>query len=308
MDPTDPLGACAKVLGQSPRRLPRSKYGSQSGFGKPNSMMNHESDIVVACVDSNPRYLPSVDWWFRYWDLVGPHFRRPIEPVLLTINVKPSLLSLQANRRVVPIEIPNWIDTAFAAQTARLYWPGTQIHFAGRILTTDIDCLPLSTKVFDSTISCGNETFIVYRNVLSDVRQVPICYNSATSNSWRQVMGDRSLEDAVANLWSMTAEYHGIRGGVGWSIDQETLFRSLHDWMTSGGQVLWLQDSETGHRRLDRSHSKKLRNLARPLLGVDFFTDFHTPMPASDHTKELASVYSWLSRRWRNQKFVHRHA
>lgn len=250
--------------------------------------------LVVAGINDNPRYLDAVPWWFRFWSRVGPRAVCPIHPVLIAINVAVD----QVPRTVRPwtkfVTVPASVPTSWAAQMVRLFWPGTLGDWPGRVITTDVDMMPLGTRVFDS-IEPPHCAMVVYRDELRGEGQVPICYVSGTPTIWRDVMGNReTLADDLVYEWQTVGEYSSSRGGVGWFSDQELLFRRLTAWEAVGGQVIWLRDESTGHKRLDRSSRVPIQWLFAPAARWGHFTDYHVPLPVGQHQGLLKWQAAWL--------------
>jgi hypothetical protein len=255
----------------------------------------YEFDIVVAGVNNNSRYMGAIEWWFKYWLKIGSTAAKPILPILLSINMTDAQLPSIAWGRTAHIDMDESIPSAMAAQLIRLYWPSTLVNFSGRVITTDIDMLPLSTKIFDNFTNVDPRTLIVYRDILRESRQVPICYVSATTPVWGEVMGsESSFGQILQNLSSKLGGYSSIQGGNGWYTDQQILYSNISMWESRVGSVLSLQDIDTGHRRLDRSHGSVKAILAAPLAKLGFYSDYHIPLPAEKYHKRLQWQEKWL--------------
>jgi hypothetical protein len=253
------------------------------------------ADVVVSAVNDNPRYLDVVPWWFDFWDTVGPRARRPIKPWLLAVNVKPDSVPAQFSDRVIAVDVGQDVSSALAAQVLRIIWPATLPDLPGRVITTDIDMLPLSTSVFDHVPAEIDSKFYILRDVLVGLREIPICYNAATPTVWKSVMGtDVGLASALDRHLQGFGPYTGIRGGVGWSIDQSLLFSRIASWELAGGDVVRFADSDTGHRRLDRARSALFPWVVGPVAARRGYTDYHVHLPVTRFGLMLKWLKAWL--------------
>jgi hypothetical protein len=193
--------------------------------------------------------------------------------------------------------VPAEESSALAAQVSRIIWPGSLQATTNRVITTDIDMMPLSLRVIDIARQASEDRFVVARNVLEQDRQFPICYCIATINLWREVF-DNS-DDFGLDLNSLTAKtetYSGAHGGEGWFSDQSLLYEKLTAWEAQGGTIVRLTDVETGHRRLDRTSPMIQTFLTAPLAARQRWTDFHAYPPSRASRVLNAWLQYWVDR------------
>jgi hypothetical protein len=255
------------------------------------------TDIVVASVNDAPHYLGMVDTWFRYWISVGRRGSPPIVPILLTFDVPDQTIASRWRNYVVKVPVPTEAPSALAAQVSRIVWPGSLPASTNRVITTDIDMMPLSLRVIDAARQASEGRFVVARNVLEQDRQFPICYCVAEINTWKAAFGN--TDDFVGDLGRYVADadpYSGTHGGAGWFTDQTLLYAKITEWEARGGSILRLIDSETGHRRLDRTSPMLQTFLSAPLAVRQRWTDYHA-YPPSRASRALNSwLHFWVDR------------
>lgn len=254
------------------------------------------TNVVVTAVDGNPRYTGAAHWWFRFWEAIAARLDHSIVPVLLTVGEPQIGLPPRFADHVVPLPHYPGLPTAFVAQTARVVWPATLIGRSdSRILTTDVDMMPLSRRFFQGLLAHSGSEFVVGRDVLSSSGEFPICYLSATGTTWRSVVGPvLDLGEHLRNVLQAYGPYSGHHGGVGWSIDQRFIFDRATAWADSGGHLTRLADSETKHHRLDRRWPRAAAALGAPLLPLQFFTDYHAHVPMDVNDRLPHWMLRWL--------------
>lgn len=179
------------------------------------------------------------------------------------------------------------LPTPFVSQVIRLIVP--QFVDAEIVVTSDVDMLVLSPTLLDFSaglIISGQTDFVVARDVLPS-GQYPICYCLASPSTWERVMGPTNATTVGSVLHEIFRErvedsdYDGSRGGSGWFADQETIYARLAQAREAGVRVSLLQDSFTGHQRLDRLNLRRFPSRVIALKGVlaGFYTDFHLEVP-----------------------------
>lgn len=173
---------------------------------------------------------------------------------------------------------------------------------ADLVLTTDVDMFPLNNDFLAPAINeCirDPQAFIVVRDVLAP-GQFPICYSLASPAVWGTVFGEKSDAEINLTLKSLfdgrvaSESYVGSRGGEGWYVDQQYLFERVTAASEAGEiSLVLMDDSQTGHKRLDRSrHRGLLRWKVLVQVAISGFSDYHVHHPMSKNLPYIASV--WL--------------
>lgn len=266
---------------------------------------------VIAATDTNPKYLSCARHYISFWNSLRSSIEGVIYvPRVLLVADKIDEALLPVRDYVTVIE-PNDISTSFLAQNSRTLWTG--LSRADAVVTSDIDMLPLHTRVMDSGVREfleSPDSFVVMRDVLPP-GQYPICYSLAAPQTWReifQVQNKKEFNFRVHELWSkrgVGATYSGEHGGSGWFTDQEYLFDMIsHAELHRGLRVRRLKDSDTGHRRLDRVTWRGWFRWFQ-ILGVlaGRYSDYHVHHPIWKFQRFLRWVWTartiqaWVSTR-----------
>jgi len=253
--------------------------------------------IALSAVSQNPKYLACVPHFIDFWINLGVS-RRDVKFVPKVIVLAKDLpLELEPYRQwCETFDLEDSMSPTFASQTIRILKPG--LERADYVLTTDIDMLPLTDRVFQrglETLQNGAD-FVVCRDVL-EPGQFAICYNLATPDVWQQVNGIDSVTKLRQKLLSLFKK-SGIEdigksdpGGPGWFSDQEILYSMVIGFEKKGGRVSKLNDADTGHKRLDRFFMPFPLNwlFLRQVTNGDF-TDYHVHHPVIRYKKFIHSV------------------
>jgi hypothetical protein len=217
--------------------------------------------------------------------------------VILVGSEVPDSLSAYT-KYIVLQESVEGVSDVFVSQFVRAMY--ASLCDGDLVITSDIDMLPLSTGFLDTVIKSRGiqiENFDVVRDVLP-LGQVPICYNIATPKTWGEVTGIRDFDDLEPRLVSefsiaalRNSGYTPDHGGTGWFTDQEFLYAALEKLSDSDRRLRRFQDSETGHRRLDRLYMPFPINwLALPLVLMGVFGDYHVHHPIQKHRMYVSAV------------------
>ena len=253
--------------------------------------------IVLTAVNTNDKYLACVPFFVDFW--------RTLESRGNNITYVPKVLVIASKIPEELSEYSSWcelwqddseVSSVFASQAIRILYPA--LEDCDFVLTTDIDMLPLSDRMFDSSINAiqSGAQFVVCRDVLSN-QQYPICYNFASPQVWQKVNGIVSKRDISARLstWfegiAGDKNYLGDHGGAAWFADQEKLFQMVKVFEEEGGQVTKFADKSTKHRRLDRLFMPFPFNwLFLPAVFQGVFTDYHIHHPATKNIRYINQV------------------
>lgn len=266
---------------------------------------------VVSASDLNPRYLDCVSLWFEFWELqpvsgwnISPHL------FLVASELPDSLVRWSNSITVLP---PDGLSSAFVAQNIRTI-AARNFHESAAVMTTDIDMLPMHPRVLTHALKGFEKnanSFVILRNVIEDLGEYPICYNVASPRTWGRIfnagISDIDYCHSLFRSATLRGGYTGAHGGSGWTTDQTTLFELVSQWESSGNLVLKLQDSQTGHRRLDRYWLRPWNMwLALGLVRRGMFTDFHMLLPVAEYSRfylRLIKNYKALCSDLLKQKF-----
>jgi hypothetical protein len=194
------------------------------------------------------------------------------------------------------------IPTAFQAQCIRLLYPSLLIKKYQGIIISDMDIIPLNKDYFVSSIEAlPDDAFCIYRDVIpAEIKQYPMCYCVASSETWGSIFDIAIKNDIVEKLtaWYSKDDYEvSSPYSEMWAQDQKQLFLSANKYSA----VVVLSDEKTGFSRLDRIHMNFIYNNTDKIktnIANGNYADFHLPRPYETHKKmihELISINDLLS-------------
>lgn len=229
---------------------------------------------LVAC-DLNDNYLRYYPFVKKYWkDVVN------IDTILVLIsNHVPDYLLEYKNDIILYKPIKN-IPTAFQAQCIRVLYPSL-INTEETIIISDMDLIPLNKMYYVNNISLYNNSFVVYRNVIPEYKQYPICFCCASPYTWKEIFNIHSIDDITETLinWYKDITDYQISSpySIGWACDQLKLYEYVNKWNKS---IIKLYDDITGFKRLDRLDINDIKNntdLYKKRINEGYYSDFHLP-------------------------------
>jgi hypothetical protein len=149
-----------------------------------------------------------------------------------------------------------------------------------------MDIIPLNNEFFSKTIEALKQenTFCIYRNVISEHKQYPMCYCAASSDVWRKIFKINIMNDLIETLtaWYSKDDY-AISSPTSemWAQDQLQLFRYIEEAQQTVDIVRYTDD-QTHFTRLDRSQVDYITdNVMEIKSQIDDgkYSDFHLPRP-----------------------------
>lgn len=238
---------------------------------------------LTAC-DLNDKYLGFWPLVKRAWnEIVGI----PVTMILVAreSDAPPHLLS---DPDVVLFEpVAGW-PTATQAQVIRVLWPALMPPDAA-VVTTDMDLIPVSRAAMHTGVAAANEhQFVTFNRVLHEHGQVTICFCAASPHVWAQLFRVRSDADVRAWMEHLAGAIqsdgrHGLDGGIGWTTDQELLYRAWVNLPAPQRVELGIE-MHNGHRRMCRTREQHWSSNGLPDVGkavawirAHDAVDFHLP-------------------------------
>jgi hypothetical protein len=207
---------------------------------------------VLTAVNANPEYTKFVPLFLQQWK----QFYGEITPIIVYIgdSIPTQLEPYREYLRLFPPV--GQLSTVATAQIIRILYP-CLLPDDAVILITDMDMLPGKSAYFQQAASMiPDHVFGSLRpKTIVAANQIAICYNVARASTWRSIFGIHTPADIVHFLESnVPAGHDGQHGGRGWYSDQELLYTRVSEWQQKGGNVVFLNDSDTSFRRLDHYH------------------------------------------------------
>jgi len=241
-------------------------------------------DCVVTACNNNPMYSDFIPMFVKMWKALYP--KTDIKIIYID-DVLPNHLQEFKDYIILfpPLE---GIDTAFISQYIRLLYPCI-LEYEGGIMITDMDMMPMNSSYYSKNIeNIDNDKFVYYRHVImEEYKEIAMCYNSALNTTWKEIFNIHSVEDICNRLKEVYSRInYGQPGTLGWTTDQKDLYRIITEWNSRTGRFVYLHDSQTGYRRLDRIYNFRLDDNLVRLIKTGYFSDYHCYRPYAQY-KEI---------------------
>ena len=241
-------------------------------------------DLCLLSCDLNSIYYEFFPLVKKYWkEKVG------IECILILVGRELPHCLLQEKESIIMFPPIQGIPTGFQAQCIRLLYPCLLEKYQG-IIISDMDIIPLNSDFFTKTIrNIEPNTFVIYRDVISEHNQYPMCYCASSSTTWKNIFKIKIMNDLVETLvqWYTKDDYKiSCPYSQMWSQDQLQLYKYILEYekKQSTNKVIKFTDSETNFRRLDRSDIYKLqKQQVKKDINDGIYSDFHLPRPYREH-------------------------
>lgn len=241
-------------------------------------------DCVLSACNLNPMYMEFIPIFIKTWNKLYPLVE--VKIVFISSYLPEELKEYKQN--IILFEPILNISTAFISQYIRLLYPAL-LNYSNGIMITDIDMLPMNNTYYSNYIeNYDNDKFIYLRDVLIHTdKQIAMCYNVATSNTWKDVFHIYSIEDIRKRLIHRFQNIPFVEGPgqSGWFTDQEDLFKHIQLWNDKTHNFISLNDKYTGYLRLDRIHMNRivLNEELKIKIRNGYFSDYHCLRPYSKY-------------------------
>ena len=250
-------------------------------------------DCVLTACDLNPVYLDFVPFFVKMWNKLYPSV--DVRIILIADSVPEGYRAYADNIILFP-PIPN-VSTAFTSQYIRLLYPSL-LNYENGVMITDMDNVPLNTHYFTKNIApFENDKWINMRDweyTDPSARQISMCWQVATPNTWREVFGITTLEEVVPELRNVYERVvcPGQGQGYAWTTDQVELYKHVMEWNKKTNRYIRLTDVETHYHRLDRGSMNRQWNRGiTSQLRNGYFSDYHALRPFKDHIQINTIIY-----------------
>lgn len=246
-------------------------------------------DCVLSACDLNPIYLDYIPLFIKTWIKLYPSI--DVKVVLISKEI-PSELYKYSNNIILfePIED---LLTSFTAQYIRLLYPAI-LNYENGVMITDIDMIPMNSKYYTENIKeFDNKTFIYYRNVLLNERQISMCYNVASPIIWSEIFNIKNIEDITNRLIDVNKKINYIgKNGEFWYTDQVELFREAMNWNNSTQKFIYLDDNKTGFNRFPQINYLNDELISKIKSG--YYNDFHLQRTYQVYGEYFEMIYNLL--------------
>lgn len=245
---------------------------------------------LVAC-DLNDMYLDFYPLVRKYWkNVVG------IDTVLILIADEIPYKMNEFRDEIILFKPVDDIHTAFQSQCIRILYP-CLFRSNENIIISDMDLIPLNQKYYTENVKdFDDDSFIVYRDVISEHKQYPICFCLANSKIWKDIFNIKNEIDICdkLKLWYNMYDKYQISSAysMSWACDQLQLFEYVNRWKNGNcnRKLIKLKDEDTNFKRLNRGKDiddrENLENI-KLMIKNEIFSDFHLPRPLNQYSTVL---------------------
>lgn len=223
-------------------------------------------DCILTSTNTKKEYIEFIPLFIRSWQKLLPFV--DVKIILISDSIPEEYKNYKDN--IILYQKEKNISYKFISQYIRILYPSI-LNYKNGILISDIDMIPINEKYFTNKILEYNDNnLIVYRNILTSIEQVPICYNVATSKIWSKIMNIKNIDDINNNIKKIfnRIEYEEKKAGKGWGVDQMELYTKLK----MSENVIYLV--ETKFKRLDRGKIP-VRNKLEEIINNKKVYDYH---------------------------------
>lgn len=222
---------------------------------------------VLTAVNNNPKYTRFIPIFVKFWKDTYPHIKITIVYIGGFI---PAEYAEYSDLFVLFPEIPG-ISSVYIAQVIRIVYPAL-MGPSDTTVITDMDMLPGKNNYFVLKVDSLRRNAFVSLRPLSCVgkHEIAICYNVASTSTWRSIFEINTHEDVRAFLVKHYRPVDGIHGGVGWTQDQLILFKYISSYT---GDVIILDD-QLMNRLEPYIHNYDIQTFIR-MSGDSNYSDIH---------------------------------
>lgn len=249
-------------------------------------------DCVLTACNTVPLYIDFIPLFVSAWKKLYPNV--DVKIILISEEI-PEKFSKYAENIILFKPIPN-ISTAFISQYIRILYPAI-LNYDNGIMITDIDMIPMNRTYYTKNIeNISDDKFVYMRDVLlSQYRQIAICYNVGKNSTWSEIFDIKSKDDIIKRLTDVYSKinYEEGHGKSGWSRDQIDFYQYVRKWDIDTNRFVILKDSKTGYRRLDRN-TFLLNNSLKDYIKKGLFSDYHCYRPYKDYKEVNDSILNIL--------------
>lgn len=239
---------------------------------------------VLTAVNANPKYTRFIPMFIAQWKRICPDLK--IRIVWIGSELPPEVSAFAEHMILFP-ELPG-VSTVYTAQTIRILYPALMDPEDVTIIT-DMDMLPANRPYYvDKLLHVSDTSFVSLRPTsVVNKGQIAMCYNAASTETWRALFGIQSVDDVRQFLVkNYNVQTDGIHGGKGWSQDQELLHR--HVAHTS----VFVELDDSLFRRLDYFHHHYDPMRFMSMLQSGYYSDAHFYADLCPWTREQIESFS----------------
>src|SRR5210317_74694 len=249
-------------------------------------------DCVLTAVNENTLYLDFIPFFVDTWNKLYPDV--DVKVVLIMSEI-PSNLEKYKNNIILFKPIPS-INTSFISQYIRMLYPCI-LNYKNGVMITDIDIIPMNKVYYTHPIEpIDSNKFIYFRgNVCMNFKQIAMCYNVATPETWRHIFKIHNINDIQNRLKNVYSTSNYVIYKSGWFTDQLDLYKHVMQWNNTTQNLICLYDKDTGFNRLDRGTKFDINSeVIKETIKSGQYTDYHCLRPFNDYKDINNKIYELL--------------
>ena len=251
-------------------------------------------DCVLTATTDSELYAGFIPIFIKTWNKLYPGV--DVKIILISKRIPDEYLEYVDN--IILFEPIDDVLDSFTSQIIRLLYPSL-LNYENGVIITDMDMLPMNRQYYTKPIEpFENDKFIYFRQVeCFSSKEVAICYNVATPNTWKEIFDIQSIEDIkrYIKLVFFSNTIKEGHGNMGWHTDQQTLFKHIFNWSKKYNNFVCLKDSYTGFNRLDRDNGRLcIDDNIRNKISAGFYSDYHCLRPMSKFSKINYDIFNSL--------------
>ncbi len=158
-----------------------------------------------------------------------------------------------------------------------------------------MDLIPLNKKYYlDNIKNLDESNFVIYRDVISEHKQYPICFCLANSDTWKSIFKIENENDIREKMYTWYNLYNDYTissaYSLSWACDQLQLYQYVNNWIHQE-RVIKMKDDETNFKRLDRFDVNETNiDAYKIIIENEIYSDFHLPRPLNKYKHILDKV------------------
>ena len=248
-------------------------------------------DCVLTAVNENKLYIDFIPIFIKTWNKLYPDV--DVKIVLIAKSIPKDFLLYKKN--IILFEPIENVLTSFTAQFIRLLYPCI-LNYKNGVMITDMDNLPMNNTYYTKNIEhISNNKWINLRDWRTR-NQICMMWQVAIPETWKQVFNIENLQDIKNTLVSVYSKINYVNGSKkgAWFTDQIFLYKKVMKWNETTKNYIFLKDSETKHKRLNRSKCNISDVNVRKNIVSGKYSDYHCCRPMSKHYKKNWEIYNLL--------------
>jgi hypothetical protein len=180
---------------------------------------------VLGSVNNNPDYYLFIPKQIKFWK----HFNINFFAVFVGDAIPDDLIEFKSN--IILWNFTPHLNSVYVSQNIRIFMSALlNLPDDEMVMITDMDMLPCSDTFYKEGLDKLNkDSFVYYRHIDFENKQIFMCYNAANPSTWGKIFGIKNKDDVINKLEENRTpnNFLGIPDTNGWYTDQTILFNNL---------------------------------------------------------------------------------